>query len=117
MTEKKITYSEALAFVLESAELPENISERLVALKSQVDKKNASKSDKVDKAQREVMDKIIAALASADKPMTVTEIGKALDNEYSNQRLSSYVKKLVESAEVVRSEDKRKAYFALPSAE
>lgn len=117
MTEKKITYSEALDYILTHYELPEAYAERIKALKAQTEKKNAAKSEKVDKAQREVMDKILAVLASADKPMTVTEICKALGNEWSNQRISSYVKKLVESAEVVRSEDKRKAYFALPSAE
>lgn len=115
--EKKITYSEALDYILTHYEIPEGYAERIRALKAQTEKKNAAKSEKVDKAQREIMDKILAVLASADKPMTVTDIGKALDNEYSNQRLSSYVKKLVENAEVVRTEDKRKAYFSLPSAE
>lgn len=117
MSEKKITYSESLDYVLANYDIPEAYAERIRALKAQTDKKNSAKSAKVDKAQREVMDKILAVLASAEKPMTITEICKALGNEWSNQRISSYVKKLVENAEVVRSEDKRKAYFALPSAE
>lgn len=109
--EKKITYSEALDYVLANCEMPEGYAERIRALKAQTDKKNSAKSAKVSEEQNAVIAEIVAVMG--DKPMTITEICKALDNKYANQRVSAYIKKLVESGQVVRTEDKRKAYFAL----
>lgn len=109
--EKKITYSESLDYILAHCEIPEKYAERIRALKAQVEKKNSAKSAKLSEEQNAVIEEIVAVMS--DKPMTITEICKALDNKYANQRVSAYIKKLVESGRVIRTEDKRKAYFAL----
>lgn len=45
--------------------------------------------------------------------LTVTEITKALDGDYTNQKVSALVRQLVAEGSVTRFEEKRKAYFKL----
>ena len=76
-------------------------------------------------------DAIKAVLADQTKPVTITEMmtdarlasyeeeGKdgSVTVAMTNQKLSSMVKKLVDAGEVIRTEEKKKAYFSLPKAE
>lgn len=83
---------------------------------AQLDKKSASKSDKptaTQKANAELKDKILAEM-EADKAYTISDMLKALPScaELSNQKVSAVMKQMVEAGLVVRSEDKRKAYFS-----
>jgi hypothetical protein len=82
---------------------------------AQLDKKSASKSDKptaTQKANAELKDKILAEM-EADKAYTISDMLKALPScaDLSNQKVSAVMKQMVEAGLVVRSEDKRKAYF------
>lgn len=83
---------------------------------AQLDKKSASKSDKptaTQKANAELKDKILAEM-EADKAYTISDMLKALPScaDLSNQKVSAVMKQMVEAGLVVRSEDKRKAYFS-----
>lgn len=83
---------------------------------AQLDKKSASKSDKptaTQKANAELKDKILAEM-EADKAYTISDMLKALPScaELSNQKVSAVMKQMVEANLVVRTEDKRKAYFS-----
>lgn len=83
---------------------------------AQLDKKSASKSDKptaTQKANAELKDKILAEM-EADKAYTISDMLKALPScaDLSNQKVSAVMKQLVESYKVIRTEDKRKAYFS-----
>ena len=83
---------------------------------AQLDKKSATKSDKptaTQKANAELKDKILAEMESG-KSYTISEMLKALPccADLSNQKVSAVMKQLVESHLVVRTEDKRKAYFS-----
>ena len=83
---------------------------------AQLDKKSASKSDKptaTQKANAELKDKILAEMAEG-KAYTISEMLKALPScaELSNQKVSAVMKQMVEANLVVRTEDKRKAYFS-----
>lgn len=83
---------------------------------AQLDKKSASKSDKptaTQKANAELKDKILAEM-EVDKAYTISDMLKALPScaELSNQKVSAVMKQMVEAGLVVRSEDKRKAYFS-----
>ena len=83
---------------------------------AQLDKKSTSKSDKptaIQKANAELKDKILAEM-EADKAYTISDMLKALPScaELSNQKVSAVMKQMVEANLVVRTEDKRKAYFA-----
>lgn len=97
-----------------------------------LDKKSGkSKETKTKKAHGAILDAIKAVLADQTKPVTITEMmtdgrlasyeeeGKdgAVTVAMTNQKLSSMVKKLVDAGEVIRTEEKKKAYFSLPKAE
>lgn len=92
MAKNIITYPVALDYVLTNYELPENIAERLTALKTSVEKRNAShgsdeaKAKQAEKRKAETAVKraeltaqvipVIRAVMS-DKPMTEMEIFEA----------------------------------------
>lgn len=77
------------------------------------------KSDKatLTKTQTEnlaITETIREVLADAENPMTVTEMMKdSRLEEYSNQKLSALLKKLVDAKEVVKTTEKKKSYFSL----
>ena len=81
-----------------------------------LDKKNsAPKAPTAKQVENEkIKDYILAHLV---KPMTISEMLKDFLADYptelSNQRVSAIVKQLVEDNSVVRTVDKRKAYFSV----
>jgi len=78
--------------------------------------KKSSKSGQT-KTQKEnvgIMDTIKEVLVDMGKPVTITEM--QADERlagFSNQKLSALVKQLVAKNEVVRTEDKKKAFFSI----
>ena len=119
MTTNKITYIDALNLVLNGETLTPEATEKLEALREQLIKRNASKSDKPSKKQAENAE-LIVQLAEAMKPITnpvtVSEI-MATDPDgigrLSNQKISALLKILEKEGKVIRTIDKRKAYFKL----
>lgn len=79
--------------------------------------KKSSKSGqtKTQKENVEVVAKIENALREAGKAVTITELQTASEemSAYSNQKLSALLKQMVSKGAVVRTEDKKKAYFSL----
>lgn len=79
--------------------------------------KKSSKSGqtKTQKENVEVVAKIENALREAGKAVTITELQTASEEmgAYSNQKLSALLKQMVSKGTVVRTEDKKKAYFSL----
>ena len=91
-----ITYPVALDYVLTHCELPENISERLIALKASVEKRNSThgsdeaRAKQAEKRKAETAAKraemtaqvipVICEVMSVDKPMTEKEIFIAAAN-------------------------------------
>ena len=119
--EKKTTKKEwfaVLASVVEASEM-ENKTEALAFINHEVEllEKKSSKSGqtKTQKENVEVMEKIKSALGEVGKAVTITELQAASAEmaEYSNQKLSALLKKLVESGEVVKTTEKKKSYFSL----
>lgn len=114
---EKMTYVSAIAYVLAHAELPTEVAEKLTALSASISKRNASKSDKPTKKQTAnegVKTAIVEVMGKADKPMTITAIVKAMGvEELTNQRVSALVRQLIADGVVVRTEEKRVAYFSL----
>ena len=79
-------------------------------------KKNSS--EKKPTAQQTANEAIKSAIVEAmetNRLYTVTEIQKSVDEcaELSNQRVSALLRQLKDDGVVVRTEDKRKAYFSL----
>ena len=79
--------------------------------------KKSSKSGqtKTQKENVEVVAKIENALREVGKAVTITELQTTSEEmgAYSNQKLSALLKQMVSKGTVVRTEDKKKAYFSL----
>ena len=58
---------------------------------------------------------IVNALTEIAKPVTITEMQELNENmaKYSNQKLSALLKGLVNENKVVRTEEKKRAYFSI----
>ena len=92
---------------------------------AQLDKKATASGSKKNTEHRALMDKIIAVLANADRPMKAGEITKAINAdseiEYSSQRINAMLRKMLPptdknpdgTGEVVRTEDKKDVFFSL----
>jgi len=83
-----------------------------------INKRNAYKSDKPSKSQRENVARKegIAAVMEAGEIYTATDIANLMggkDNGWSAQRASALLKQMVAAGTVVKAEIKRRAYFAL----
>ena len=81
-----------------------------------LDARKGSKSPtKTQKANEGIMDQIAVALGNFDKPVTVTELiagGEGLEG-LTNQKVSALLRKMVEAGRVIKSIDKKKAYFSI----
>ena len=90
----------------------------------QVNKKNASgngerKPTKTQLANEGVKATLVEVLTASGKPMTIADIQKANAEmaELTNQKISALLTQLVKANEVVRTEVKGKAHFALATEE
>ena len=97
--------------VAEDTQLVEFINHELELL----DRKSTSHSTAKtanQKANEEIKTKIVDALVQLGKS-TISELQAGSEEmaEYSNQKLSALLKQLVDSKQVVRTMDKKKAYF------
>lgn len=115
---EKMTQKNAIAYVLEHCEIPKEVSEKLVSMKTQLEKKsNQSGERKPTKTQiaNEGHKQTILANMEQGRLYTVTELTKEIpfSEELSSQRVSALVRQLKDSGEIVRTEEKRKAYFSL----
>ena len=117
MMNSKVTYVDALSFVLDSCDLPAEISEKLSALKGQIVRRNSAERKPTAKqranaeASAVIADAIRATLSASNKPLTVAELIEVGNLGASTQKVSAVLKGM--GAEVVRSVDKRKAYYSL----
>ena len=118
MKEKKITKKDrynqllAIAEVKANADLVDFIQHEIELL----NRKNSS--DKKPTAQQVVNENVKEAILNGmekNKLYTITEIQKNISacNDLSNQRVSALIRQLKEDGLVIRTEDKRKAYFSL----
>ena len=106
---KREFFGEIREIVKENTELVAFIDHELELL----DKKTSAKSTKVNTEQVELMDKIVNALNEIGRSVTISELQKenAEMAEYSNQKLSAMLKKLVDNKQVTKMIDKKKSYF------
>lgn len=90
--------------------------EKLQKMIEQLDAKVSApkKPTKVQEANEGVKE-VIKAVLDGQNPMTVSEImtHSAELGTLSNQKVASLVRQMVEAGVLVRTEEKRKAYFAL----
>lgn len=116
MENTKITYAQALTMIREFAiEAGYENTEVLDKVQASIDsygKRNTRKSTKPTKAQvaNENLKATIVALMDTETRYTVSDIVKALDNEYSNQKISSLMNSMVGSY-LDKVTEKRRSYF------
>lgn len=125
MTEKKITkkdnFMEIRALIVKSEMLEDNKKEQYLTFIDHelklLDKKASSKSSsKNTEEQKELMTKIVNALAEIGEPVTISDLQKKNEEmaTYSNQKLSAMLKKLVDNEKtVIKTIDKKKSFFSL----
>lgn len=137
MANNKITKKEYFAIVKDIVEASsaDNKADIVAFLDHEVEllnkKSGKSKATPTQAANAVTLNVIKEVLGELDKPATITELLTDVrlqsyteitkDGEkviaMTNQKLSSLMKKLVDAHEVVRTEEKKKAYFSLPKAE
>ena len=110
MIMEKLTYTKALEAVLTGAELTDEIKDKLVALKDQLVKRNATKAGKPTKAQREAAEfteTVYAALTDKTDAVRCGDLAKDLD--VSGQKVSAALTKLVKAGRVAKVEGEKRA--------
>lgn len=83
----------------------------LLAKKNSADKKPTAQQVANQSIQKAILDE----MAKTRKQYTITDLIKTVPEcaDLTNQRVSALVKQLVDTNHVVRTEDKRKAYFSI----
>lgn len=110
---EKITNVKALSYVLENAELPAEIREKVEKMKAQFEKKNsAEKKPTANQVANQAIVEGILAEMEEGVLYTITDMIKGLPScaELTNQKVSALIKPLI-GVSIERVEEKRKAYF------
>lgn len=121
----KVTKRERFAQLMEivNASQVENSAELVAFIEHEVellDKKNSrsGKPTKVQLANESIKEQIVSALERIGKPVTVTQL--LAEDEFtdlSNQKMSALLKQLREGGTVVRTVEKKVAYYSLATEE
>ena len=114
----KMTQKNAIAYVLDNCEVPAEVREKLTAMKASLEKRSVSKGErKPTKTQvaNEGFKQVIVDNMEPGRLYTITELAKEMPfgEELTSQRVSALVTQLKKAGTVIRTEDKRKAYFSL----
>ena len=99
---------------IDSNELIDKLNTMLTAIKNKSHR--PSKADTAKQVENDKLaDVILETLMNSENPMTVTEMQKSNEElaEYSNQKISAIMRKLVESAQVIKTVEKKKSYFSV----
>ena len=138
MTNTKMTQVSALKLAIEvitnvmngidtdlaSSELSEAVAKLSGMAEKLAEKRSTpSKADKEKSAEHKaIADEIVLVLSTGEtvtNGMTISEMQKASDKlaEYTNQKISAILRKMVESGTIVKTIDKKKSYFSLATDE
>ena len=118
MTNKKITKRDRFNALLHMAEVkanPDMVAFIEHELELLAKKNSADKKPTAQQTANEAIKSAIVEAMEANRLYTVTEIQKSVDEcaDLSNQRVSALLRQLKDDGVIVRTEDKRKAYFSL----
>lgn len=108
-----ITYVDALTVAINVVD-NEEVVDKLKALREQIaKKKGSSKPTKTQVENEKIKEAILNVLADADEPITVKEILKLLEDEYSSQKISALLRQLINAEKVEKVIEKKVSRFAL----
>ena len=120
MSNKKMTKMEKFTMLADLPAVKENsvLSEFVAHEMELLAKKNVG--EKKPTAQQTANAGIQTAILEnmeVNRLYTITELIKSVPEcaDLTNQRVSALVRQLVDAGKVIRTEDKRKAYFSLPA--
>lgn len=120
MANEKMTkrdYFTGLIKVVESTDMADK-ADYIAFLDRQIElldkKATSTKPTKTQQENVETMELILTALRGCSEPITITDLQAQYPelSEYSNQKLSALMKKLVDSEKAVKIVSKRRSYFA-----
>lgn len=107
-----ITYVDALTVAIDA--LDGEVAEKLTALREQIAKKKGSSKPTKNQIENEkIKTEIADILARADGGMTVGEILKVMDGDYTTAKITALLTQLKKAEIVVREVDKKVARYSL----
>jgi ABC-type Na+ transport system ATPase subunit NatA len=113
---EKMTNKKALNYVLANYEVPTEVKEKIEGMIAQLDKKSGAerKPTATQKENVAYADAIVTYLKDTGKSLTISDIIKEVAevSELTNQRVSAIVRQLKDAGTLLRTEEKRKAYFS-----
>ena len=108
-----LTYVDALTVAIDLVN-DEEVKEKLTALRTQVSKKRSSTKPTAKQIENEaIKEKIADVLARAESGMTVGEIVKVIDGEYTSAKITALLTQMKKAETVVREMDKKVARYSL----
>ena len=107
---KKEMFNEIRKVVVDNAEMVAFIDHELELLDR---KKSSTSLSQTQKDNLELVETIYNELVEIAQPVTITDLQNKSEilKDYSNQKLSALLKKLVDSNRVAKTTDKKKSYF------
>lgn len=113
-----VSYSQALTYILENVkDLPEPVSEKLEALRTQIGKKKPTKQQT---ANVELANELYELMIMQGGNHTVSEwiaCGSESIQSLTNQKVSALMRMLEKEGKVVKTSEKRKSYFEARAVE
>ena len=116
---EKLTNVKAIEFVINAygEELPSEVAEKLEKIKASFEKKSTSKKPTATQEKNVgYKAQIVEVLTNAGKALTIQDIQTACGGEvadFSTSKMSALLAQLREGGTVVRTYDKKKAYFSV----
>ncbi len=107
---KKEMFANIATLLADNAEVVDFCNHEITLLESRKSGGNSKKT--AESEAREAL--VLEALTAIGEKVTVTELIASAENEvkeYTNQRVSAILRKLVDSKKVVKTIEKKKAYF------
>ena len=113
---KKENFEKVLEFIpVENVELVEFIKKEIDALERKSNTKSKAEKEKAA-ANESLKSALLRALSDFGEPVTVTQLMNCEEfTGLSNQKLSAMLRQMKLEGSVIRTEEKKKAYFSLPS--
>ena len=109
---KKEMFANIATLLADNAEVVEFCNKEIELLSKRSSSKTPTKTQRENEG---IMDTIAAALANFENPVTVTELiagGEGLDN-FTNQKVSALLRKMVEAGRVIKTIEGKKALFTI----
>ena len=108
---EKMTNVKALNYVLANADLPEEVANKLVAMRDGYVKKAENKKPTKEQVANEGYKVAVAEYLAGVEKATATEIANAVEGVGTPQKAVALVKMLIADGKAVKETDKKKVYY------